>query len=548
MLSKQQRKLKRMAALISILSKYGFKEVGVRITGKNIKSADIETETDSDNTSVYTRIRMVLEELGPTFVKLGQAFSNREDILPKEMIAELQSLQDKVEEADLDIHEILEDNFGEAYKKYFQSVDKKPLGSASIAQVYKAVLASGEEVVLKVKRPDINEVIEGDLLLMKDLIRILGTYFEFTDTLNLEEAINTFEKSLLNELSLVNERENIEKLAKNFKDNPNTYVPKVYPYLSNNEVLCMEFIKGAKITDKAFLEEHDINPIQLAEKGLQLYLTQILEHGFFHADPHAGNIMVMPDGRIVFIDLGAMGTIYPDDQELLEDLILNLITKNVSKLIAILKKMALRIEIKDERKLNADITEILKMVDATSLNDIKIEVMLDKFKVILYENKVIMPNYFTLLARGIVLIESVGRTLNPEMNITSSIEPYISHIFKKRLSPQYLLNKGINKIAEITDDVQNIPVELRSVLLQLSEGNLVVNTKDKDSAKLQSSLKSSFNNLIIAIILASNMIGTAILLASDTKPLLFDISIWGLLGILTSGIIAAFLFLKAMRR
>lgn len=548
MLSKQQRKLKRMAALISILSKYGFKEVGVRITGKNIKSADIETETDSDNTSVYTRIRMVLEELGPTFVKLGQAFSNREDILPKEMIAELQSLQDKVEEADLDIHEILEDNFGEEYKKYFQSVDKKPLGSASIAQVYKAVLASGEEVVLKVKRPDINEVIEGDLLLMKDLIRILGTYFEFTDTLNLEEAINTFEKSLLNELSLVNERENIEKLAKNFKDNPNTYVPKVYPYLSNNEVLCMEFIKGAKITDKAFLEEHDINPTQLAEKGLQLYLTQILEHGFFHADPHAGNIMVMSDGRIVFIDLGAMGTIYPDDQELLEDLILNLITKNVSKLIAILKKMALRIEIKDERKLNADITEILKMVDATSLNDIKIEVMLDKFKGILYENKVIMPNYFTLLARGIVLIESVGRTLNPEMNITSSIEPYVSHIFKKRLSPQYLLNKGINKIAEITDDVQNIPVELRSVLLQLSEGNLVVNTKDKDSAKLQSSLKSSFNNLIIAIILAANMIGTAILLASDTKPLLFDISVWGLFSILTSGIIAAFLFLKAMRR
>lgn len=271
MLKKQQQKLKRIATFVAILSKYGFKDVLSRmnINTTTAKNNDITNEKIK-NTSVYSRMRMVLEELGPTFVKLGQALSNREDILPKELIEELQHLQDNVEEANIDIHIVLADNFGENYKDFFQIIVDKPLASASIAQVYRATLRAGEEVVLKVKRPNIEAIIEADLLLMKDLAKMLTKYFEFAEHLSLEQAVQTFEKSLLNELSLLNEKENIERFGKYFKGNKKIYVPKTYSYLSNNEVLCMEFIAGAKITNTDFHALHQLDATELAERGLQL--------------------------------------------------------------------------------------------------------------------------------------------------------------------------------------------------------------------------------------------------------------------------------------
>ena len=205
MLDKQQRKLKRTSRLISVLAKYGFKDIVSRIGGQNDQKAAFSEESNTQNT-VYERIRMALEELGPSFVKIGQAFSNREDMLPKEMIAELQNLQDRVEVQDLDLDAVLEEQFSINISDTFQSLDRKPIASASIAQVYKAILKDGSPVVLKVKRQGIQEVIEDDLLLMKDLAKILNTYFEFAQHLDLNKAIATFEKSLLTELSLVQEK------------------------------------------------------------------------------------------------------------------------------------------------------------------------------------------------------------------------------------------------------------------------------------------------------------------------------------------------------
>ncbi len=515
MLEKQQRKLKRMATFIAVLSKYGFKDVLSRMNiNATAKSKDILSEK-VNNTSVYVRIRMVLEELGPTFVKLGQALSNREDIFPKELIKELQHLQDNVEQTNIDIHVILADNFGENYKDFFQEITTKPLASASIAQVYRAKLRAGEEVVLKIKRPNIQSIIEADLLLMKDLAKMLTAYFEFAESLSLEQAVQTFEKSLLTELSLLNEKENITRFGTYFKENKKIYVPKVYPYLCNNEVLCMEFIEGAKITNTDFHTLHDLNAVELAERGLQLYLSQILEFGFFHADPHAGNILVLADGRIVFIDMGAMATIYAADQELLEDIIINIITKNITRLIVILKKMAVKLEIKDERKLHSDLSEILNMVNTSNLEDLNIFLLFNKFKDILMENRVIMPDYFTLLARGLILIESVGRTLNPEMNVIKSVEPYVKKIIAKRLSPDYLLRKSMSKLHDIGQDIQNIPYELRNVLQQLHDGKLTFQTQNKDLQQTNHILKNGIKDLILTLLLVANMFLTVQLLLAQ---------------------------------
>jgi ubiquinone biosynthesis protein len=211
--------------------------------------------------SVYERIRLVLEELGPTFVKLGQTFSNREDLLPKELIQELQKLQDKVETVEMNVEEILENEFDISVNEHFKEIQKVPLATASIAQVYKGILNDGTVVILKIKKPDVQSVIEDDLLLIKDLEKLVSSYSEIGEKLNLKQAISTFEKSLLEEVSLINEKENILQFRRNFKNNKETYVPKIYEEFCNNNVLCMEFIDGIKVTDTAALLENDIDPV-----------------------------------------------------------------------------------------------------------------------------------------------------------------------------------------------------------------------------------------------------------------------------------------------
>jgi ubiquinone biosynthesis protein len=545
MFNKQGLKLKRMASLVAVLSKYGFKDVLARLNS-GIKTTESVGESEQAKASIYKRIRMVLEEMGPSFIKLGQAFSNREDLLPKELIRELQNLQDNVESADLDVAAILEESIGSGYKDHFQDIDTKPLASASIAQVYRATLKTGEKVALKIKRPHIDAVIEGDLLLMKDMANMLCTYFDFAQRINLEQAVSTFEKTLLSELNLVNERENLERLARNFKNTEGVFVPKVYPYLSNNAVLCMEFIDGAKVTDAAFLAENGLNPAILADKGLQIYLTQILEHGFFHADPHAGNIMVLADGRLAFIDLGAMGSIFQADQELLEDVVLNIMTKNVSKLIALLKKMA--VQIPNEKKLHDDLADILTMVNTQNLEDLNVMLLINKFKDILFENRIIMPDYYILLVRGLALIEGVGRTLNPEMNIVKSIEPYVLKIIKRRLTPQYLLNKGISKLSDLNQDLTNVPTELRQIVQHLYEGKLSFQTESKEQQKTNVLIKSVGQDVVVAIVLGANMIATALVLAFNTPPKIGGLPVLGVLGLGFSGVLFVFLLVKMLRK
>ncbi len=293
MFDKQQRKLKRSARLISVLSKYGFKDILARMNGGN-KQEEISGNSDEviSKGTVYERIRLALEELGPTFVKLGQTFSNREDLLPPELIQELQKLQDKVETVDMDVEEALESEFNISVKNHFQEIQKEPLATASIAQVYKAVLLDGTPVILKLRKPDVQSVIEDDLLLIKDIEKLISAYSEIGEKLNLKQAISTFEKSLLEEVSLINERNNIQQFRLNFKNNKETYVPKVYEEFCNNNILCMEFIDGIKVTDKSVLMANNIDPVKVSETGLRLFVSQILDYGFFHADPHAGNILV----------------------------------------------------------------------------------------------------------------------------------------------------------------------------------------------------------------------------------------------------------------
>lgn len=549
MFDKPQRKLKRSARLISVLSKYGFKDMLARMNGGN-KQEDISGSSDEiiSKGTVYERIRLALEELGPTFVKLGQTFSNREDLLPPEMIQELQKLQDKVETVDMNVEEALESEFNISVKDYFREIQKEPLATASIAQVYKGILLDGSPVILKLRKPDVQSVIEDDLLLIKDIEKLISAYSEIGEKLNLKQAISTFEKSLLEEVSLINEKNNIQQFRLNFKNNKETYVPKVYEEFSNNNILCMEFIDGIKVTDKSVLLANNIDPVKVSEAGLRLFVSQILDYGFFHADPHAGNILVKKDGKIVFIDFGAAGKIQPNDKEILENLIVSFVAKNSHKIVRSLKKMAISYEIPDERRFENDVEDILNFVHSSSLQDINVQVIINKMKDILKDNRLYMPDYFYLLFKGISLIEGVGRSINPDLDIVKSLHPYTKKIFTKKISPKNLLKTGMDRMMNFTDNVDEIPKELRSVLQKLDENKFTVSSEIKNIEKTNQLIKSSVVNLILAMVLGANIIATAIVFSSESGPRIGELSLVAVLGFIFSILLVIILLLRVTRK
>lgn len=499
MFEKPQKQFKRAAKLFGVLNKYGLIELFSKIPKSEILiPKDVAPDpTIIKDLNIYVRVRMALEELGPTYVKLGQSFSNREDLLPKELCLELQKLQDNVAPADIDTFPYLSQKLGIDPAEHFKWIDEKPLASASIAQVYKAELKSGETVVLKVKRPGIQPVIEDDLLLIKNISQLLEKYVEQARKIHLVHAINAFEKSLMLEISFLNEKSNYERFSKNHKDDTEVYIPKTYDNYCNNDILCIEFIDGAKITDLEKLKSWGIDPPTLAQKGLNAYLKQILKHGFFHADPHAGNIFVLKNGKITFIDLGSMGVILPNDQENIESFIMYFLSKNVPKIIQVLKEMAISVDIPNERKLEQDIYEMLNLIDSLSLEQLDVYVILDRFKHVMNENDVLMPEYVYLLVRGLMLIDSIGRTINPKMNIIDSIKPYFNKILKNRLNAKYVLPKLLQFADDMRGFVANVPKDFQSIIKKTNEGNLHINLKEEDSLAIKNK-----SNAIYAIALS----------------------------------------------
>ena len=535
---KELEKIKRIKKLADVLMKYGFEEIlsrselekrlPKRIVGRNRgKIKDIKSRT------IYERVRMALEEMGPAYVKFGQMLSNRNDILPEEMISELQKLQDKVEIQEVDIRKKLAEELNIIPEEYFQSIDEEPMASASIGQVFRAVLKNGEKVVLKIRRDNIDNVVETDLIIMKDMAKFLEKYDVNAKNINLLYIVETFENMLKKELSLTNERKNMERFENNFKGNEHLHVPVVYKELSNNRILCMEFIEGIKITDKEKIEKTGFNPKEIASLGLELYIKQVMKYGFFHADPHPGNIFLGKDGKLIFIDFGAMGTLYPYEIELLEELTLNFLQKDVKKMIATIKELALDYNISDEKRLERGFYDILSMVDGTSLEEINLTEIMERVKTLLSQNQVLLSEDVYLLVKGIGQIEGIGRHLNPQLNIMQEIGKNAQEIMVKRMSPKYILEKGMGKVGEFSENWLTLPSDLKRLLEKIQNNEL----KHRHELVGFENFQKIAERLVMGLVLSSLIIGSSILVLANTPPYINEISALGVLGFVISGIL-----------
>jgi len=537
---KELEKIKRIKKLADVLMKYGFEEIlsrselekrlPKRIVGRNReKIKDIKSRT------IYERIRMALEEMGPAYVKFGQMLSNRNDILPEEMISELQKLQDKVEIQEVDIRKKLAEELNIIPEEYFQSIDEEPMASASIGQVFRAVLKNGEKVVLKVRRDNIDTIVETDLVIMKDMAKFFEKYDVNAKNMNLLYIVESFENMLKKELSLINERKNMERFENNFKGNEHLHVPVVYKELSNNRILCMEFIEGIKITDKEKIEKTGFNPKEIASLGLELYIKQVMKYGFFHADPHPGNIFLGKDGKLIFIDFGAMGTLYPYEIELLEELTLNFLQKDVKKMIATIKELALDYNISDEKRLERGFYDILSMVDGTSLEEINLVEIMERVKTLLSQNQVLLSEDMYLLVKGIGQIEGIGRHLNPQLNIMQEIGNNAQEIMVKRMSPKYILEKGMGKVGEFSENWLTLPSDLKRLLEKIQNNEL----KHRHELVGFENFQKITERLVLGLVVSSLIIGSSILVLANMPPHINGISVLGILGFVISGILGA---------
>ena len=537
---KELEKIKRIKKLADVLMKYGFEEIlsrselekrlPKRIVGRNReKIKDIKSRT------IYERVRMALEEMGPAYVKFGQMLSNRNDILPEEMISELQKLQDKVEIQEVDIRKKLAEELNIIPEEYFQSIDEEPMASASIGQVFRAVLKNGEKVVLKVRRDNIDTIVETDLVIMKDMAKFFEKYDVNAKNMNLLYIVESFENMLKKELSLINERKNMERFENNFKGNEHLHVPVVYKELSNNRILCMEFIEGIKITDKEKIEKTGFNPKEIASLGLELYIKQVMKYGFFHADPHPGNIFLGKDGKLIFIDFGAMGTLYPYEIELLEELTLNFLQKDVKKMIATIKELALDYNISDEKRLERGFYDILSMVDGTSLEEINLVEIMERVKTLLSQNQVLLSEDMYLLVKGIGQIEGIGRHLNPQLNIMQEIGNNAQEIMVKRMSPKYILENGLGKVGEFSENWLTLPSDLKRLLEKIQNNEL----KHRHELVGFENFQKITERLVLGLVVSSLIIGSSILVLANMPPHINGISVLGILGFVISGILGA---------
>ncbi|TWP24400.1 AarF/ABC1/UbiB kinase family protein [Apibacter muscae] len=518
-----RKKIQRSARLIYILTKYGFDELVIKSGISKLIPESWQSKEEGMNKvakgkTIYERIRMAMEELGPTYVKLGQVLSTI-DLFPEELIQEFRKLQDRVEAENINIISKLEEELGEDPKEFFEVINPNPIAAASISQVYFAILKNGEKVVLKVKRSNIHKVIESDLLLMKDLSVILENNYDWAKRINLVYIIDTYEKSILQELSFLKELENIEKFSKNFENNLYIHVPRTYKEYSNNNILCMEYIEGIKISDKEELIKQGFDLKELAIRGIDLYLKQIIEYGFFHADPHSGNIFVLQNRKIVYIDFGTMGMLMPSDQEQIENMLIHVIKKDVPKIITSIKSIAIKYSIPDEKQLERDIYELLNFIDQNSLKDIDLKALIEKLLNILNKNEILMPSHIYLLGKGVLLMEGIGRNLSLDFNIIESIEPYVLKIIRKRLNPNYLLSKGIHSLQEISSDILSIPNELKIFIKNANEGKFKILYDFENN----NSFIKTIHCLTLSLIVLSLLVSSAILSLSPLPPFLLGI-------------------------
>ncbi len=554
-ISRTYRHINRYREIIAILVKYGFGEVLAKLElqkhldfGKGFVLG--KGAADIAAASRWERVRMILEELGPTFVKFGQIMSTRPDMIPHELISELEKLQDRVPPFSTeDARRIIEEELGSSVGSIFKDFTDSPIAAASIAQVHKAVLPDGEEVAVKVQRPGIDRTIEVDLEIMLHLASLIKKHFSEELDWDPVGIVEEFTRVIRKELDFRIEAAHIERFARNFQADMTIHVPHAYRDFSSRKVLTMEFIGGIKVSEitRAVVQEYGIDPKVVAARGADLVLKQIFEHGFFHADPHPGNIQVLKDNVICFLDYGMMGSLSARHREDLADILFGIVNKDESKITKTILKLSEYRQIEDNEKLESDIAELIELYAFGTLKELEIGSLLHRIARVGEEHRLEGPRDFYLLAKALVTIESVGRELDPEFNAVKHAEPFAEKLIMGRMSPRKLIEDSYISAQEAHSLLRDLPSEARDILTLVKQGEAKIKFEHKGLEPMLKTIDQNNNRSVFAIVLASLVIGSALIVLSGVPPKWHEIPVIGIIGFLGAGLIGFWLLFSILR-
>lgn len=501
-----------------------------------LRNYQMEKEENFLDESVPLRIRKVLEELGPAYIKLGQMLSTRPDLIGFEIAEELQQLRDNTPVTPFDdIKEVIEEELGQPIENVYEDIDKNPLGSASIGQVYKAKLKNtGEEIAIKVQKPKSREIIESDIKIMKFLAKRIDKYISTTKTFNLPAIVSEFERSILKEINYLEEVMNMQNIENNFKNVSYVKIPKAYIEYCSEKLITMELIKGVSVTDLIEGDYPHINKKTIADYGLKSYFKQVMIDGYFHADPHPGNLIVTQDNKLCFIDMGMMGILSDDFKENLAEFMLLLINGNTDNIIKQLIYMDIISPSQNTPELRADINDLLNLYYGAELKNM--DGAMEDLLNAMIKNNVVLPNEFVMIGRGIALIEDTGKKLDPNFNAVIELKKLSRKIVINKYKPERLAKVSLNYLLQLEHLAKDLPDTINSTISKLEEGNIEVKLKHEGIVQL-------INQLSISLILSSLIIGSSLALITDVGPDLFGVPILGLAGFIFSAVLGGYLVL-----
>jgi ubiquinone biosynthesis protein len=498
--------------------------------------------------SRWERVRLALEELGPTFVKAGQIMSNRPDMLPQKLIVELEKLQDLVPPfPTVEARQMIEEELGATIPSLFKEFTDIPIASASIAQVHKAVLLSGEEVVIKVQRPGIKQVIEIDVDIMLHMASLMEEHLHGMEIINPVGIIREFERSIKKEIDFTVEAMHISRFSRHFHENPTIYVPKVYRELTSRKILTMEFVNGIKISNVNALVASGNDPKIIANRGADLVLKQVFENGFFHADPHAGNIMVLDNNTICFLDFGMMGSLLSRQRECLDSIVIGIANRDVKRIVRAALQLSGSRHVENADRLEYELADLVDEYYDLPLKDINMGELLTSLFELFITYKVKFPPDMYLLVKALITIEGVGRGIDPTFDMMSRVKPFAKKLLRDRLSPRRLARDAYFSASEFALLARDLPTEIREIIEQIKLGEIKIEFEHMGLEPVLQKSDQVSNRIALAIVLAALTVGSALIVLSKTPPMWKGVPLVGVIGFIGAGVMGFWLIISILR-
>ena len=550
-LTQTYRSITRLREIALILSKHGFNQmietVGLgrflplsrRFAGRGGTRGD---------TPLSLQIRMAMEDLGPTFVKLGQMLSSRPDLVPQEFAEEFKKLRDDVPPFPFsDVQRIIEQETGSPLAEAFSRVDPDPLAAASIAQVHRAVLGDGSPVALKVQRPGIDRTVSQDLAVLYLMVNLADRYLPELRPFDLRGIADEFARTIRKELDFFLEASNTERFRKNFADVKEVLVPGVRWEFTTKRLLVLDLIEGNRADDPAVLEAQGHDPRRIAQIGVRAFLKQVFDDGLFHGDLHAGNLLVTPDGRVAFLDFGAVGYLSEESQDSLGRIFLALIGRDYAGMADGYLRMGAVDESVNLRAFDRDLRELIEPYYGRPLKDLRLGEILRETAQIALRHRIRVPPELILLARSALTIEGLGRILDPDFLILEEAAPYARKLLARRLDPRHQARMLYRSVRDIGDFARAAPTQLSRIFQKIVEGRLAIDFVHRGYEPALNEMDRSSNRLSFSLIISALIIGSALIVLSGKGPHVWDFPVFGILGFILAGVLGLGLAIAILR-